>query len=91
MDLSGHDHDDGCMEWPVADCQMCNYIRQFPCMWCGFGIVFTTHNPEAHESNGDAIASRLGSEQWMELFDVYVPYVECPSQLRSGAHDANLL
>lgn len=48
-----------CWEDPLWDgaltdgCAGCEAAMRHPCEWCGYGQVFTTHNPLAHADNGD--------------------------------------
>jgi hypothetical protein len=35
-------------------CLGCAEAKQHPCSWCGYGEVFTTHNPTSHFENGDS-------------------------------------
>jgi hypothetical protein len=37
----------------MDDCPGCDVAIEFPCQWCGYGAVFTTHNDLAHAENGD--------------------------------------
>lgn len=77
VDLAHHDHESGTME---DGCGRCAFIAAHPCRWCGFGQVFTTHNPLGHCENGDPVAALLhlatgdGESAWSTLFDPYLPY-----------------
>lgn len=44
--------DDGTLMEP-GRCPGCDEARLHPCEFCGYGRAFPTHNPEAHEGNGD--------------------------------------
>lgn len=35
------------------ECAACAEAIQHPCVYCGYGEVFTTHNDIAHAENGD--------------------------------------
>lgn len=41
---------DGCM---VEGCLGCDEAEKNPCRYCGYGHVFTTHNPDPHYEGGD--------------------------------------
>ena len=62
--------DDGEWDGTLWDgCPGCNEARQYPCEFCGYGHVFTTHNPEAHEDYGDPdipdLSGDANDEWWM--------------------------
>ncbi len=53
------------------DCLGCDLAIEFPCVWCGYGHIFTTHNPVAHAENEDS--GMLLEEEWTD--DMFVlPY-----------------
>ena len=52
-------------------CLGCNLAAEFPCIWCGYGAIFTTHNPLAHAENGDK--SMFPEDEWtVNIFNL--PY-----------------
>ena len=58
-----------------GDCDGCVEAAKHPCMWCGYGHVFPTHNPLAHLENGDPLALQMGEDNWGDMF-ANRPYVE---------------
>ena len=58
---------DGCVS---DDCLGCKEAVANPCEYCGYGHAFTTHNPEAHDENGDPLIATMVfdpdlSETWV--------------------------
>lgn len=51
------------------DCPGCLQARQYPCRYCGYGHVFTTHS-EAHAERGDYLPSEL-TEAWHNSPHIY--------------------
>lgn len=57
------------------NCKGCDQAAKYPCEFCGYGEVFTTHNSMAHIENGDQIAITMGESAWAKRFSDG-PYVE---------------
>lgn len=68
---------DGCLAAP-GECAGCDEATKYPCDWCGYGHVFTTHNVEAHVDDTDAPADpvilRLMEQTGLDCFDVFDTY-----------------
>lgn len=45
-------------------CEGCKQAEQYPCEWCGYGHVFTTHNDVAHAENGDLQVPMRPTLEW---------------------------
>ena len=45
-------------------CAGCDLAAEFPCPWCGYGAIFTTHSPLAHAENGDE--GMLPEDEWTD-------------------------
>lgn len=46
-----------------ATCDGCAAAEKHPCDFCGFGVSFGTHNPDAHAENGDP---QVPQDNWPE-------------------------
>lgn len=46
----------------VGECSGCEQAAAHPCRWCGYGHVFTTHNPDAHLDPDDGVVDPLVPE-----------------------------
>lgn len=45
-------------------CDGCQEAQQYPCDYCGYGHLFTTHNDLAHGENGDTFID--DSDEWCD-------------------------
>lgn len=83
---------DGTLAAPGA-CRGCDQARENPCLWCGYGHVFPTHNSTAHADNGDPVLLRLAGlhpdgdadAAFDEHFAFDAPYVEATFRPAGGA------
>lgn len=72
---------DGLMEDTCTGCQV---AAAHPCVWCGYGHVFATHNPLAHYENGDTDAP--SEDDWTdEMFNG--PRMSRPRQIDVSYHE----
>lgn len=53
-----------------GECAGCDEANEHPCEYCGYGHVFTTHNPEPHVYSGDALTDE-DSDQWRNSPHLY--------------------
>jgi hypothetical protein len=64
---------------PVT-CAGCEQANQLPCVFCGYGHVFSTHHAEAHMASGDLFVIRaerssygfVPSDAWIESPHIYL-------------------
>lgn len=72
-----------CWDDPMWDgnmtdgCKGCDAAAKHPCRYCGYGHVFTTHNPETHEEGGDktfpvVFSSEDEENHWMNNTHSYL-------------------
>lgn len=76
---------DGSISAPGV-CAGCDEAAEHPCEYCGYGEVFTTHNPERHLSSGDTLTED-DSDQWRSSPHLYEQ--DPPNDVeRTAMHDA---
>ena len=59
---------DGLMQ---ITCEGCLQAEEYPCEFCGYGHIFTTHNDVAHAENGDLQVPFKPSIEWHDSPHIY--------------------
>jgi hypothetical protein len=54
----------------MEGCAGCDEAEKFPCQYCGYGHIFTTHS-EAHVHNGDRLAPDFYGSLTPEQMDAW--------------------
>lgn len=59
------------------ECKGCDVAVEHPCLYCGYGHVFTTHNAEVHWENEDPTLMGVDweaiTDEWSNNPHVYEP------------------